>query len=66
MFTLIVLATMTSIGTYPSKARCEAAIRQIYSQKMDPYNYMDPVEKTKILTIQMKYSAPREYICAKT
>lgn len=65
MYTLIALLTMTTLGTYPTQARCEAAVRQIYAQKLDPYNMIDAKQKNKILDIQMKYSAPREYRCQK-
>ena len=66
MFILIALATMTNLGTYPTQARCESAVRQIYAQQMDPYNMMDPVAKQKALNIQMKYMAPRQYRCQKS
>lgn len=65
MYTLIALLTMTTLGTYPTQARCEAAVRQIYAQKLDPYNMIDPKQKNEILDIQMKYRAPREYRCQK-
>jgi hypothetical protein len=32
---------------------------------MDPYNMMDPAAKKKMLTLKMKYVAPREYRCQK-
>jgi hypothetical protein len=65
MYILIVLATMTNLGTYPTQARCEAAVRQIYAQQMDPYNIMDPAVKQKVLALKMKYSAPKQYRCQK-
>jgi hypothetical protein len=65
MYTLIALLTMTNLGSYPTQARCEAAVKQIYAQKMDPYNMMDPMVKRKVLAISMKYNAPREYRCQK-
>lgn len=65
MYTLIALLTMTTLGTYPTQARCEAAVRQIYSQKIDPYNLISPAQKKEILDIQMKYRAPKEYRCQK-
>ena len=65
MYTLIALLTMTNLGSYPTQARCEAAVRQIYAQKMDPYNMMDPAAKQKMLTLKMKYVAPKEYRCQK-
>jgi len=65
MYILIALATMTTLGSYPTQARCEAAVRQIYAQKMDPYNVMDPAVKRQVLKIKMQYSAPREYRCQK-
>lgn len=63
MYTLIALLTMTTLGTYPTQARCEAAVRQIYAQRLDPYNLIGPAQKKQILDIKMKYNAPREYRC---
>jgi hypothetical protein len=65
MYILIALLTMTTLGTYPTQARCEDAVRQIYSQKIDPYNLISPAQKKEILDIQMKYKAPKEYRCQK-
>ena len=65
MYTLIALLTMTTLGSYPTQARCEAAVRQIYAQQMDPYNMMDPAAKKKVLALKMKYVAPKEYRCQK-
>ena len=65
MYTLIALLTMTNLGSYPTQARCEAAVRQIYAQQMDPYNIMDPVVKRRVLAIKMQYSAPKQYRCQK-
>lgn len=65
MYVLIALLTMTNLGNYPTQARCEAAVRQIYAQKMDPYNLIDPKQKKIILDSQMKYVAPNEYRCQK-
>ena len=65
MYILIVLATMTNLGSYPTQARCEDAVRQIYAQQMDPYNTMDSAVKRNVLAIKMKYNAPREYRCQK-
>lgn len=65
MYVLIVLATMTNLGSYPTQARCEAAVRQIYAQQLDPYNMLEPVVKRNLLAIRMKYNAPREYRCQK-
>ena len=65
MYTLIALLTMTTLGSYPTQARCEAAVRQIYAQKLDPLNMMAAKQKNQILDIQMKYRAPREYRCQK-
>jgi hypothetical protein len=63
MFVLIVLATMTNLGTYPTQGRCEAAVRSIYEQKLDPYHMIKPAVLKKIVDNQMKYSAPFEYRC---
>ena len=65
MYILIALMTMTTLGTYPTQARCEAAVRQIYAQKLDPLNVMAAKQKNQVLDIQMKYRAPREYRCQK-
>lgn len=65
MYILLALATMTNLGTFPSQARCESVIRQIYNQQIDPYNMISPVQKKDILDIQMKYKAPKEYRCQK-
>lgn len=65
MYTLIALLTMTNLGTFPTQARCEAAVRQIYNQQIDPYNLISPAQKKEVLDIQMKYRAPREYRCQK-
>lgn len=65
MYTLIALLTMTTLGSYPTQARCEAAVQQIYAQQMDPYNMMEPAAKKKVLALKMKYVAPREYRCQK-
>lgn len=65
MYTLIALLTMTTLGTYPTQARCEAAVRQIYAQRIDPYNMMGAKQKNQILDTQMRYRAPREYRCQK-
>lgn len=63
MYILIALLTMTNLGTYPTQARCEAAIKQIYAQQVDPYNMMKPETKKQVLNIKMKYMAPTEYRC---
>jgi hypothetical protein len=65
MFTLIVLATMTNLGSYPTQARCEAAIRGIYEQRIDPYDMMDRATLKRVVDLKMRYSAPREYRCQK-
>ena len=65
MYILIALFTMTNLGSYPTQARCEAAVRQIYAQQLDPYNMMEPAAKKKVLALKMKYVAPKEYRCQK-
>ncbi len=65
MYILIALATMTNLGSYPTQARCEAAVRQIYAQQLDPYNVLEPAVKRNLVVIRMKYNAPREYRCQK-
>lgn len=65
MFTLIVLATMTNLGSYPTQAHCEAAVRGIYEQKIDPYQLMAHDTLKKVIDIQMKYDAPKRYRCQK-
>ena len=63
MFILIALATMTNLGSYPTHDRCKTAIREIYAQKLDPYNVMEAATKQRVLSIQLKYAAPKEYRC---
>ena len=65
MFTLIALVTSTSIGEYKNLGACQAAIRQIYTQKVDPYNLLPKETVKKIVDIQIKYNSPKEYICIK-
>ena len=65
MFTLIVLATMTNLGSYPTQARCEAAIRGIYEQKIDPFQMMSQTTLKSVIDIQIKYDAPTRYRCQK-
>lgn len=65
MFILIALATMTNLGTFPTQARCEAAIRHIYEQKLDPYQMMNQTSLKKVVELQMKYTAPKEFRCQK-
>jgi hypothetical protein len=66
MYILIVLATMTNLGTYPTQARCEAAVRNIYEQKLDPYHLIPPETLKQVIDLQMRYSAPKEYLCRKS
>lgn len=63
MYVLIVLATMTNLGTYPTKARCEAAIRSIYEQRIDPYHVIKTDVLKSIVNSKVKYSAPKEFRC---
>lgn len=63
MFILIALATMTTLGNYPTQTKCETAIRQIYEQKINPYGYIDAKTVNKLLDIKMKWDAPKEYRC---
>lgn len=66
MYILIVLATMTNLGTYPTQARCEAAVRSIYEQKIYPANLkMTDAQLKYYLDTQMQYVAPTEYLCQK-
>lgn len=65
MFTLIVLLTHTTLGTYPTQARCEAAVRHIYEQKLDPYRQLPKDVLKSLIDDQMRYVAPTEYLCQK-
>lgn len=65
MFTLLALATSTAIGDYRTHSACQAAIRQIYTQKADPYQLMPPDILKQVVDLQMRYSAPKEYACLK-
>lgn len=66
MYDLIFLATMALVSpNHKSLASCQNAIREIYAQKLDPYNVI-PADELKILVdTRMKYSAPKEYRCVK-
>ena len=63
VYTLLVLATSTAIGSFRTLPACQAAIRQIYVQKLDPYRMMPPATLKQVVDIQMRYSAPKEYVC---
>lgn len=65
MYTLIVLATMTSLGSFTSQASCQSAVRHIYEQKIDPYQMMAQPMLKQVVDMKMKYNAPREYRCQK-
>lgn len=65
MYILIVLLTMTTLGNYSTQAKCEAAVRQIYTQQIDPYGTMKPADLKKVVDLQMKVSYPVEYRCQK-
>lgn len=65
MYILLALATMTNLGTFPTQARCEAAVREIYAQKIDPYKLMDKKVFNEVLRFNMKYDAPLKYRCQK-
>ena len=63
MFILIALATMTTLGNYPTQARCESAIRHIYEQQIDPYHMIKANILKKVVDTQMQYDAPTKYRC---
>ena len=65
MYILIALLTMTNLGAYPTQARCEAAVRGIYEQKLDPLHLIPPETLKEVIDLQMRYSAPRDYVCLK-
>lgn len=65
MYILIALATMTNLGTFPTQERCQTAIRHIYEQKLDPYQMMNQTSLKKVVELQMKYTAPKEFRCQK-
>ena len=65
MYILIVLATMTNLGTYPTQARYEAAVRSIYEQQLNPLNLMPKDVLKSALDLKMKLDAPRKYLCRK-
>ena len=60
---LIALLTNTNLGTYNSVNSCQSAIRAIYTQRIDPYGYMDQRTRKQVVDLQMKYAAPKEYRC---
>jgi hypothetical protein len=66
MYTLIVIATSTALGSFGSLPACHAAIRQIYTQKLDPYHTVPAETLKQVIDLQMRYSAPRDYICLNT
>ncbi len=63
MYVLIALLSMTNLGTYHTRASCENAIRSIYVQRTDPYGYMDPKMLKRVVDLQVRYSAPKEFRC---
>lgn len=65
MYILIALFTMTNLGTFPTQGRCEAAVRQIYNQQLDPYHRMNKKVLNEVLAFNMKYDAPIKYRCQK-
>ena len=65
MYTLMVIATSTALGIFNSLPACRSAIRQIYTQKLDPYHTMPPDTLKQVIDLQMRYSAPRDYVCLK-
>lgn len=65
MYVLIALATMTNLGTFPTQARCQVAIRHIYEQKIDPYQLMTQPALNKVVDMKVKYAAPKEFRCQK-
>ena len=65
MYLLIALFTMTTLGQYSTEAECTAAVRAIYVQKLDPYNFMHPDDVKEVVDVQMKYDAPKKYRCQK-
>jgi hypothetical protein len=65
-FVLIALLTNTQVGEYRTMKSCQAAIRVIYEQKVDPLHIIrqkNPASFKQIVDIRMKYSAPYEYKC---
>ena len=56
---------MTNLGTYPTQARCEAAVRSVYEQRLDPYRLLSKAALKSLLDNQMRYVAPTEYLCRK-
>lgn len=65
MFTLLALATSTAIADYRTLTECRAAIRQIYTQQVDPYHLMPRDTLKQVVDLQMRYSAPKDYVCLK-
>ncbi len=66
MFDLIFLATMTLVSpNHKSLASCQNAIREIYAQRLDPYNVIPASELKILVDNKMLYSAPKEYRCVK-
>lgn len=62
-FVLIALITNTMLGTYPTEQSCKNAIRSMYDRRVDPLRVMDNDIRRQVVDLNMKYSAPKEYIC---
>jgi hypothetical protein len=63
MFVLVALLTNTVLGDFNTKNQCENAIRQVYQQRLDPYNTLPRDVLKEVLEFNMKYDAPRKYVC---
>jgi hypothetical protein len=65
MYILIALMSMTTLGEYNTYSKCEDAIRQIYIQRIDPYNVVPKKSLNETVYYMLKYDAPKKYRCQK-
>ena len=60
MYNLIFVTATALLGSYHDLPSCQAAIRDIFVAKINPYNFKSPdMEKA----INTRVSFQREYIC---
>jgi SpoVK/Ycf46/Vps4 family AAA+-type ATPase len=60
MYTLVLLANMTLLGTYANMASCQNAMHEIYAVKMNPHGKRLP-EVDEAIKARMQYS--KDYVC---
>lgn len=66
MYDLVFLISMTLVSpNHNSLASCQNAIRQIYTQQVDPLKVMSTQDLKTNVDIKIKWQAPKEFICVK-